>query len=361
MNIRNTHDYRQFASSEAPKEIKGFGARCVRKLKSLAAPWLFFYKQTKEYACLYRGEYKKDSEDAEFERMYYDQWDTLENAKRGIICPFDGRVYHGGPTDRLRGILSVYKEAKRRGIPFYIKWTHPFNLEDYLEPAGYDWRIDDKEISYSRKQTMPVIIQDMNDFYSKMKLRAALHHATVQWHVYSNSDDARGEYRTLFHELFRPSEKVRIETERHLKELGENYAAYTFRFLRLLGDFEDWSYHVLPENEALELMEKVRNEMMKLANDIPGDWKILVTSDSKRFLDFIKDADPRIYIVPGDVKNIDLLDGKYDGAWLKTFVDQQLLMQARHVTLMRTGEMFKSGFPRFAAEVGGVGFTDYDF
>ena len=89
--------------------------------------------------------------------------------------------------------------------------------------------------------------------------------------------------------------------------------------------------------------------------------KILVTSDSRKFLDLAADIDSRIYIVPGEVKNIDLLKGEYPDAWMKTFIDQQLLMHASHVTLMITGKMYNSGFPRFAAEVGGAQYSIHRF
>ena len=66
-------------------------------------------------------------------------------------------------------------------------------------------------------------------------------------------------------------------------------------------------------------------------------------------------------MVEGDIKNIDMTVGDFPEVWLKTFTDQQLLMGAKKVTLMRTGKMYKSGFPRFAAEVGGVEFIDHVF
>lgn len=360
MNIRNIEEPHVSSVGQADGKLN-IGQRIIRKINHILSPAKCFLNQIVEDIYISYGKYRNGSEDREFERIYYSKSIDSADGVPGIVCLFDGRVFHGGPTDRIRGILSVYKEAKRRNIPFYIRWTHPFDLEEYLIPADYDWRIEENSISYSRPDTFPVIIQDLSDFYSKLKLGAALHYPARQWHVYSNSDDAKGEYRELFNELFKPSEKLGKEIDTHLAFLGSSYVAYTFRFLQLLGDFDDWSQMVLSKEDSIALMNKVKEELLILIREVPEDWKILITSDSGRFLDFIKDADPRIYIVPGDVKNIDLAQGRHEGAWLKTFVDQQLLMRARCVTLMRTGEMYKSGFPGFAAEVGGAKFVDHLF
>lgn len=358
MNIR--YYDRPFSPPPPHEDVKlGIRGRIIRKINHILAPVRYFRDQIMEDYSISCGRYMEDSEDREFERMYYTAGPA--GGLQGIVCMFDGRVYHGGPTDRLRGILSVYKEAKRSGIPFHISWTHPFDLEEYLVPADYDWRIDVADISYSRPGSLPVIIQDMSDFYSRLKLKAALHYPARQWHVYPNSDDARGEYRELYNELFRPSAKLDKEVGMHLSRLGQNYVAFTFRFLQLLGDFVEWSQLVLDKDGSMALMKKVKDELLLLIRQVPHDWKILITSDSRVFLDFIRDCDARIYIVPGGVSNIDLSSGRHEEAWLKTFVDQQLLMRARRVTLMRTGRMYKSGFPRFAAEVGGAEFVDHKF
>lgn len=278
-----------------------------------------------------------------------------------IVCLCDGRMFHGGPTDRLRGILTTYREAKRSGIPFYISWRSPFNLEDYYIPAGFDWRIDPDKLIYDKRDSFPLIIEDEPNLYAKWRIKRGVKINVSQLHVYSNADNARGEYSELFREVFRPSEALQKEVDIHLEKLGPRFHAFTFRFLQLLGDFKDWYQVTLPEEERIRLMDKVVDEFHKLISKIPEGYKILVTSDSSRFLQRIKNEDERIYIVPGEVKNIDLLKGEHQGAWMKTFVDQQLLMHAEKVVLMRTGDMFKSGFPRFAAEVGGAQFIDHKF
>lgn len=81
-------------------------------------------------------------------RVYYNTaGHRIEKLKTGVVMMIDGRTMHGGLSDRLRGICSVYYWCKLHSIPFYIHFEYPFHLADYLLPASYDWTISDDEIS----------------------------------------------------------------------------------------------------------------------------------------------------------------------------------------------------------------------
>jgi len=335
--------------------------------RDLRSSWWYFKKFVREnckwtvetFGILQGNRLSDGLADGLDKRLYHDGTDNP--AKRGVICICDGEMHHGGLTDRLRGILTAYREAKRVDKKFYIYWNSPFELTDYLEPAGFDWRISKEEISRARGDASVIVVDDMSPFQSLVRLRISLSKETPQIHLYTNADSARGEYRELYTQLFKPTLLLQTEVEKNRQRLGDRYWAFTFRFLQLLGDFNDWSQLTLSDEEASELMDYVKNEFVSFAKKVPDNCKIHVTSDSRRFLDFIEDADERIVIVEGDVKNIDLVKERYVGAWMKTFVDQQLLMGADTVVLMRTGKMYPSGFPRFAAEIGGARFIDYKF
>lgn len=348
-----------------PKKILGslgrrYGGRPFRIFRNLCYDTIALPAKVKELYDIRRKKYPAQSEAGCFYDKYY-QEGRSRNPKRGIICMYDGRIVHGGLTDRLRGILTTYREAKKRGIPFYIYWNSPFELSDYLEPNRVDWRIDSSEISYLKGDSFPIVIQDLSAFDNKEMLNMALYKAKPQTHVYSNADNAFDEYADLYNDLFKPTEALRKHTDYHLARLGTNYHAFTFRFLELLGDFTDHQKITLTGSDYDIFVTKVLDEFKKIISRLPSSTKILVTSDSRKFLDIVATADPRIYIVPGEVKNIDLLQGIYTDAWMKTFTDQQLLMHARHVTLMLTGKMYNSGFPRFAAGVGRTQYTIHRF
>ena len=338
-----------------------YGGRPFEIIRKSIYDTIHFCDETREIFRVYLKKKGKKGSDDEVVFKTYSEGPSRDGlSKQGIICMYDGKILHGGLTDRERGLLTTYKEAKRRGLPFYIYWCHPFDLTDYLQPATFDWRISDDEISYSIKDSFPVVIQDHRRLSNRLRLLGGLFHRRKQTHVYSNSDNGRGEYRRLYGELFKPTDVVRREIMRHRYFLGQ-YWGFTFRFLELLGDFVDHQKIMLCNEDAQRLIDKCVNEMLILCENLPKGHKILVTSDSKRFLETAKLADNRIYVVEGNIKNIDLTDEDIKDAWLKTFVDQHLLMNAEKVILMRTGKMYKSGFPRFAAEVGGAEFIYHEF
>lgn len=50
------------------------------------------------------------------------------------IAMVDGEAYHGGMCDRFKGIITLYAYCKYQNLPFRIRYTYPFRLEDYLSP-----------------------------------------------------------------------------------------------------------------------------------------------------------------------------------------------------------------------------------
>lgn len=310
--------------------------------------------------------YDAGSDDARFYDKYYSSDALSADVADGAVYMADGLMLHGGLTDRIRGILTTYEYLKAKGIPFFIHWVHPFNLEDYLVPSGaVDWRISSDRISYSRREAFPVVILEslrpQTHLVNRLRLKMALTGRLRQTHIYSNADNAKGHYRRLYEELFRPSELLQREIDSNLKAIGAKYWAFTFRCLNLLGDFVEHDNTTLDSEGQEALLERIWSEFQRIAADVPAGYRILVTSDSRKLLDYMEEKDERIYIVPGDVKNIDLSKGEFKDAWLKTFTDQQLIMLAEKVYLMRTGRMYRSGFPRFAAEIGGRPFVYHQF
>lgn len=348
------------------RKSRAFAGKAIRKAISAAAPDKDLKAIRHELAAMRQGTLLPDSETADYFTKHYNGASPTgplpaADAPQRIICPFDGTIYHGGLTDRLRGVLSVYAEAKRRSIPFHILWTSPFPLQNYLTPASCDWRISPDEFVRQAGRATPLIIQDLSDAASDALLRTALSSFHGDIHIYSNSDSSCGHYKELFSELFRPSEVLRNAADLHLKRIGPDYWAFAFRFVQLLGDFSDCLPAVLEPPAAQALMEQARHEMLSLMKDLPDGYRVLVTSDSRRFLDFVADADPRIYVIPGDIVHIDRVSDAASDAWLKTFTDQMLLMNARRVHRMRGPGMYPTGFPKFAAEIGGAEFIDHIF
>lgn len=334
-------------------------ARKYRHLRDIHRHNTSVSREIKE---LRQGKLLKGSESEQF---YIENYSKYSNGSREkepvVVCPFDGKIYHGGTTDRIRGILSTFAETQRRGLKFRIIWHSPFRLEDYLQPADYDWRINPEELSSDMDCALPVIIQDRNNKESSELLKAALDGIRGQLHIYSNADSEIGHYHKLYRQLFKPSQKLIDGVAPHKMILGDKYWAFHLRFLTLLGDFKDWGNEILSEKDALDLMIRNRDEILKLIKDLPEGYRVFVTSDSRRFLDFISGTDERIYVTPGEIRNIDLNKDEEEDVWLKVFVDQQLLMDAERIYRLSTYRMYPSGYSRFAAEVGGKKFIPHKF
>ena len=58
------------------------------------------------------------------QKKYYINHDSKNLQIPSIVIMIDGRFIHGGLSDRLRGIVSIYGYCKQKNIPFYINYTY---------------------------------------------------------------------------------------------------------------------------------------------------------------------------------------------------------------------------------------------
>ena len=322
---------------------------------------------TSDAVSLLRKHYPKTGYAGRSFMAYYQtdrsQKETLPDRSVVFVC--DGKKRQGGLGDRLKGLLTTYGLAKQHGRPFYIYWCEPFRLEEYLCPNKIDWRVDFRLLSFSKQRSFPVVLSHRGSkwrlcvetlifrcwFYGKKEL-----------HVYTNYVFSY-DYPTLFKDLFCPSEIVDKQVDEIRKIGGGNYWSFSFRFMRLLGDFEDNRGETLPEKERPAFMDKNIAELKSLLQQLPPGYKALVTSDSITFLERAQKADERIFIVPGRVVHPDHITSNEttEGMFLKSFVDFFLIMEAEKVFLLQTGAMYKSGFPELAASLGKKEFIHHRF
>lgn len=274
------------------------------------------------------------------------------------VMMVDGRGYHGGLTDRFKGIISLYAYCKHRGLPFRINYTYPFPLERYLSPAKYDWTL--KEGEYTD-----------NPLYSRILFMRGEHLATrllnlksdKQIHFYGNRnclgaitkfDGEDYDWGDLFRELFKPGKALAERIESTKREIGGDYFAAVFRFQNLLGDFKEYQYKSIPDTaQREELIEKCLAKLVELKKE-HGDMPLLVTSDSKTFLARASQLQG-VYTIPGDLVHIDnVSDAKKcvnNDPYLKSLLDFFMLSEARKIYRISTGKMYRSDFPVFAAKI----------
>ena len=289
------------------------------------------------------------------------------NGGGGRVVFVNDCILHMGLADRLKGILTFYQLSKKHRRPFYIHWTLPYPLTDYLVPANYDWRIDSSEISFDTRYTLPVktLSNTRGNHINKLIIEGWLKRSRKDIHVVSNWPLYEDLYPKLFNELFRPSPL--LEEALRPYEAKGRYYSYTFRFMRLLGDFEDVRGDILDEDEREKLIQKNLKELKKLMESLPKGYKALVTSDSGTFLSRVEGSDSRIFTVPGNrIHPVAFFHHREKvsvnpDSFLKSFVDFFLIMRAEKVYALTTDKMYNTGFPKVAAKIGNKPFIRHNF
>lgn len=289
------------------------------------------------------------------------------------VAMVDGMAYHGGMCDRFKGIVSLYAYCKHHGIPFRIRYTYPFRLEDYLSPAAYDWILDDNE--YTDNPLYSRVLYMRGEHLARRLLGLKV---TRQVHFYTNrdlleriNDVLRGENETdrydwgeLFRELFRPCEGLRNRINAIKRNIGGDYCAAVFRFQNLLGDFHEYRYKELAGADEKEaLVVKCLDAISELKKR-HGDKALLVTSDSAAFLQRVSQI-KGVHIIPGKLIHIDQVSGEADGdtgreAYMKSFLDFYVLSEAQKIYRVGTSYMYPSEFPVYAAKVHDIPFESIE-
>lgn len=292
--------------------------------------------------------------------------DATDDSKKVIVMVDGYPGGQGGLTDRLRGALSVYSLCKENAWDFRFHFVYPFDLHDYLVPAEYDWSIDDKDVVRTIPYSQPIALYLMNlvgeNRLDKRILKKQIESDEhKQYHIYTSAFFDKDNYPQLYRELFNPSDALRQAIDLNNKPLGTRYYAASFRFQELLGDLKEASECVrLNEQDRTLLLNKCIDELSCfIKRQLPEGYKLLVTSDSALFLEHAKSLE-HVYVSPGKVFHPHYgADG--DLPFMKSFVDLYTLMEAEKVFLFKTGLMYKSGFPEFAALLGGKQFDIHEF
>ena len=286
---------------------------------------------------------------------YYSQESPLKRiGETTIIVMIDGRSIHGGLTDRLRGITTIYQYCKQKGLNFKLNYVYPFKLQDYLAPKSYDWIISEQDISYNTEQTAVVVL---NDYQLDVSLHRFYLGSMIcknqgkQIHLYTNTYCLDKKFSASFDEMFQPTAPLLAAIENDQKQIGNRFIAMVFRFQQLLGDFKEEGYKILSDNEQGALIKKCIGEEKELHDERHPNKIILVTSDSGRFLQEITKQLNYVRIIPGKLVHMDhTADAAFD-TYMKSFEDMLLLSKADKIYLLQTGDMYHSGFAKRASMI----------
>lgn len=280
--------------------------------------------------------------------------------KHCLIQFIDGRTYHGGLSDRIISIVSVYALSKAIGIDYKLSHTWPFRMENYLLPNKVNWIVSDKEISDNYWNSQFIFIKSR--LRKKIKVSK-----TRQIHVYAHSIvlekvnekyDKNYSFHDLFWELFSSNAALQVKIKSLQQSLNTEYDAFVFRFQNLLGDFKEGNCEVYApsaqEDLMLKCIEFIRHYCVGGKNE-----KILITSDSITFLQNAQKCLNNIVIVPGELTHMQYPteSGCY-ALYEKSFIDLLMLSKARLITSVVYKDMYSSGFPRTASKIGMTDFVE---
>ena len=265
------------------------------------------------------------------------------------IAMIDGEAYHGGMCDRFKGIISLYAYCKYKELPFRIKYTYPFRLEDYLSHATYDWTI--KENEYTDNPFYCRVLYMRGEYLAKRLLNLK---SKKQVHFYTNRDcltvineayavNGKGyDWGKLFCELFKPGKILESHIKSMKKELGDNYYAAVFRFQNLLGDFQEYHYNAIENKAEQDILIRKCIDAIKKLKEKHKDKACLVTSDS---ITFLKRASliEGVSIIPGTLVHMDgqkhqARKGSFN-IYLKSFIDFYMLTEAQKIYSVGTSYM----------------------
>ena len=279
----------------------------------------------------------------------------IKQTGKKVICIFDGKINSCGLADRIKGIISIFEICKEQGIDFKILFTHPFKLTTFLVPNKINWEIKECELNYNREITDICYIYSIagTTFEADMQRKwfnKWFKSNKNEFHVRTNArtfNNATFEHN--FDELFTIVPRLRESINRETKILGESYISTSFRFLNLMGDFnEPGQGYVLNEFERNVLIERNIEQLQKLHEQHPTK-KILVNSDSSIFLHEASRLN-YVHTIPGTITHI---GGENSGneyeTYEKTFLDFFMIANAEKIFLLKTGKMYRSGYPGIAS------------
>lgn len=292
-------------------------------------------------------------------KKYNWEREVVPTDSRLLIFKVDDNFYSGGMADRFKGAVSAYAYCKHKNIDYRIRYVFPFELSDYLIPAEYDWQLKDGEYSES--------IRNARVIYARAELGRRLSRLKIgrrQIHFYGNYDNldylnkVGGTDYTwggLFKELFKPvpalEQAIRLKTA----EIGGSYVSAVFRFQNLLGDFKEYGYTSLKdENDRVELIDKCLKGIFELQRKHPG-MPVLVTSDSSTFICKASEL-PGVHVIGGDRVHIGTGSAENKDTYLNSFIDFFMLAGSARIYSLESGRMYSTQFPLYAAKLNDIPF-----
>jgi hypothetical protein len=275
-------------------------------------------------------------------------------AKSIIFC-VNGWGYHGGWTDRLKGLISTYDFAISNGYAFKIWYDFPCELNEILSP-NYNWTCKniDKEYNPFKDRIFYFIDRKDDPLQNQKKL------SNRKNFIYYNVDNIKNQlkWKKNYDELFLGNLKIQLLVKKKLTVNKKNIA-FVFRFLNHLGDFKLDRRRGLSEKRKEALIKSYIYKVNEyIGKNLAGtETVIYVFSDSDLFIKSIISEIPYL-------KNINSVDRNFihynnqstqkaKQTLERTFTDFIFLGLCSEIHhFVDNKYLYPSGFPKYASIVG---------
>lgn len=260
-----------------------------------------------------------------------------------------------GIADRLRSIVTAYVIAKENKREYFLYHDKDFLIDEYLEPAQVNWRIEEKEICRGLNNVS--FLWFLQTWPKLNPLRKEYHcywaSSLIDMKVLPPDIQSKYTFSSVFWTLFKMTPKLEhlLNTTMQAAELKEKqYLAVHLRFLNFFEAVEERctdTEGTATRKEQTAMLDNVNQTLVNLYNEYR--LKIVLFSDSNRFLtsphpDFCT-------ILPGKVGHV-LRHTHNDEIIGKAFVDLMVISKA-HSVVSITGEgIYGGGFSMTAASIG---------
>ena len=323
-----------------------------------SSKFIFFNCKLAELIYIYKG-----WRIAQKAKYINSQFESITKNKL-VVVKNDELCQCGGLCDRLHGILSVYSIVKPIGSEFKISFSFPSDLRQCLIPNQVDWSINEEAINYRNARVLHVPLMTgrfhvtLDEEYAfHKKYLSSLLRKNGNKIIYTNTHLVKENvFRDLFNELFSLSSELKDLLTYHLSRIGRQYLGVCLRFRNLLGDFYEPGSVPLSQIERTALINKCMKQLRKLHSETP-QLTMFVASDSAYFCDLAQNLD-FVYVVGGE-----RCHPSYDekSSIMESFLDLMLLSKAQTISLLLTGDMYRSSFAETASYIGNIPYKEISF
>ena len=301
-----------------------------------------------------------------YKKGYRISFNSNKKKKLVNVIIFNGVINHGGFVDRLKGIITTYQISKTfPKTEFKIYHNSPFELSDYLIPNIIDWSFNKNQLNMKYPESRILYNMDylnyqlfLDDFKRLNKREYGQNHiyTNLDYTNYVNNDQDNNIWKGSFIELFKKTE--------FLKNLLSKYdtshcIGIHARFGSILGDFIDTvNFETINKQEKKALIKKCKKIIKEIILMHPKQ-NIYLFSVSNSFIKNCKESYNYIITTEGISIHTDLGDSRITHD--KTIIDFFLLSKCKIIYQLKSKEMYKSQFSKYAALIGSSKFDLIQF